>query len=123
MGKTMARIENGVVINLLWVDDDIVDTDELKNVYDLQINVGDTYTNNKFYHNGIEVLTFRKQMQKMLTDYDSALTEIASYIPSAMRRSNTNVSTIDSRKQIILDYLGELVSFIEMLEVTPDEQG
>ena len=121
MGKTLARIENGVVVNLEWVNDDVVDTDNLKNVYDLVINIGDTYENDKFYRDGVEVITFRKQIQKMLSDYDATLTEIASCIPAVMSISNTDNSTIDSRKELILDYLNDMVAALETLEVESDE--
>ena len=121
MGKTLARIENGVVVNLEWVNDDAVDTDNLKNVYDLQVNIGDTYENDKFYRDGVEVITFRKQIQNMLSEYDATLTEIASYIPAVMSLSNTDSSTIDSRKELILSYLNDMVSALEILEVKSDE--
>ena len=121
MGKTMARVENGVVVNLEWVDDDSVDTDYLKNVYDLQVCVGDTYENDKFYRNGVEVITFRKQMQNMLSDYDATLTEIASRIPTVMSVSNADISSIDFRKDMILNYLRDVVGALEELEVVSDE--
>ena len=121
MGKTLARVENGVVVNLEWVNDDVVETDNLKNVYDLHVNIGDTYENDKFYRDGVEVVTFRKQIQNMLADYDATLTEIASYIPAVMSISNTDISTIDNRKEMILNYLRDAVAALETLEVESDD--
>ena len=121
MGKTVARVENGVVVNLEWVNDDVANTDDLKNVYDLHVNIGDTYENDKFYRDGVEVITFRKQIQNMLSDYDATLTEIASYIPAVMSVSDMNNSTIDSRKELILNYLNDTVAALETLEVVSDE--
>lgn len=121
MGKTLARIENGIVINMEWVNDDAVETDNLKNVYDLKVNIGDTYENDKFYHDGVEVISFRKQIQNMLSDYDTALTEIASCIPAVMSISNATDSTINSRKELILNYLSDVVTALETLEVESDE--
>ena len=57
MAKNMARIENGIVVNVEWCSDVICETDTLKNVEDRPVGIGDTYENGKFYRNGVEVLT------------------------------------------------------------------
>ena len=57
MAKSMARIENGVVVNVEWYSDRTSETDTLKNIEDRLIEVGDTYSNGKFYRDGEEILT------------------------------------------------------------------
>lgn len=57
MAKTMARIENGVVSNLLWCSDLEPQTDTLIAVADRPVGIGDTYDGSYFYRNGEKVLT------------------------------------------------------------------
>lgn len=56
MAKNMARIENGIVINIEWRSDKEPETENLKNYEGYSIHIGDTYSNCKFYHDGKEVL-------------------------------------------------------------------
>lgn len=113
MAKTMARISNSVVINLEWVNDRTYETDVLRNIYDLQVKIGDEYRDGKFYHNGSEVVSYREQVRRLLASYDNALSEIESYIPSVMTVSEEGPPTIESRKQTILNYLVALVNAVE----------
>lgn len=57
MAKNMAVIENGVITNILWCDDGIAENETQKNIEDRLVEVGDTFENGKFFHNGVEVLT------------------------------------------------------------------
>lgn len=57
MAKNMAIIENGVITNILWCDDGIEENETQKNIEDRLVEVGDTFENGKFFHNGAEVLT------------------------------------------------------------------
>ena len=57
MAKSMARIENGVVVNVEWCSDRTSETDTLKNIEDRLIELGDTYSEGKFYRDGEEILT------------------------------------------------------------------
>lgn len=58
MAKNMARLdENNTVINIEWVSGDIEEANNLVNVYDYLIEIGDTYTNDRFYRNGKLILT------------------------------------------------------------------
>lgn len=66
MAKTMARIENGVVANLLWCSDQEVQTDTLIAVADRPVGIGDTYDGSDFYRDG----------EKVLTPLEAALAEI-----------------------------------------------
>ena len=113
MSKSMARIQNGVVINIEWVGDNTVEIDELKNIYDLHVNIGDTYSNSKFYRDGNRVLSFRERIRNMLTDYDTALTEIESYIPSTFSVKRNVAITLEDRKQNVLTYLTDLLAALE----------
>ena len=57
MAKSMALIENGTVVNMLWCSDSQPETDTLIDPTDRPVGIGDTYTDGKFYHDGEEVLT------------------------------------------------------------------
>lgn len=114
MGKSMARIQNGVVTNIEWVSDDTVESDTLKEMYGLHIRIGDTYSKCRFYRDSNRILSFREQVHNMVTDYDTALTEIESNIPSTMALNEHQNTTIEERKQHILSYLTAL------LEVTTE---
>lgn len=56
MAKNMARIENGIVINIEWRSNKEPETENLKSYDGYSIHIGDTYSNCKFYHDGKEVL-------------------------------------------------------------------
>lgn len=57
MAKSMARIEARVVVNMEWCSDDTPETDTLKSPDDHPVGIGDTYTDGKFYRDGVEILT------------------------------------------------------------------
>lgn len=123
MAKTMARIENDVVVNLEWVNDDVQVTDELKDIYDLQVEVGDVYNEGTFYRNGIEVLTYRQQVQNALSNYDNALTEIEETVstPTLLTTGDETPLTIEERKQNVLDRVDDILNALYALEVVPSE--
>ena len=66
MAKTMAQIENGVVVNMLWCSDREVQTDTLIAVADRPVGIGDTYDGSNFYRDGEKVLTPLEDAQKLL---------------------------------------------------------
>lgn len=76
MAKSMALIENGTVANMLWCSDSEPETDTIINPVDRPVGIGDTYSNGKFYRDGVEILTPLEEAQKKNTEYESALTEI-----------------------------------------------
>lgn len=76
MAKSMALIENGTVANMLWCSDSEPETDILINPADRPVGIGDTYSNGKFYRDGVEILAPLEEAQKKNTEYESALTEI-----------------------------------------------
>lgn len=76
MAKSMALIENGTVTNMLWCSDSKTETDTIINPADRPVGIGDTYSNGKFYRDGVEILTPLEEALKKNTEYESALTEI-----------------------------------------------
>lgn len=76
MAKSMALIENGTVANMLWCSDSKPETDTLINPVDRPVAIGDTYSDGKFYRDGVQILTLLEEAQKKNTEYESALTEI-----------------------------------------------
>ena len=76
MAKSMALIENGTIVNMLWCSDSQPETESLINPADRPVAIGDTYSDGKFYRDGTEILTPLEEAQKKITEYESALTEI-----------------------------------------------
>lgn len=76
MAKSMALIENGTIVNMLWCSDSQPETDTIINPADRPVGIGDTYSNGKFYRDGVEVLTQLEEALKKNTEYESALTAI-----------------------------------------------
>lgn len=76
MAKSMARIENGLVINVLWCSDSEPETENLIAPADRPVAIGDTYSDGKFYRDGVEILTPLEEALKKNAEYESALTEI-----------------------------------------------
>ena len=76
MAKSMALIENGTVINVLWCSDSQPETDTIINPADRPVGIGDTYSNGKFYRGGVEILTPLEEALKKNAEYEAALREI-----------------------------------------------
>ena len=76
MEKSMALIENGAVTNVLWCSDTEPETDILINPADRPVAIGDTYSNGKFYRDGVEILTPLEEALKKNAEYEAALSEI-----------------------------------------------
>lgn len=76
MAKSMALIENGTVANMLWCSDSQPETASLINPADRPVAIGDTYSDGKFYRNGVEILTPLEEARKKNTEYEAALSEI-----------------------------------------------
>ena len=72
MAKSMARIENGVVTNVEWYSDRSSEADTLKDIEDRLIEVGDTYSEGKFYRDGEEILTTADK----LAAYEALINEL-----------------------------------------------
>lgn len=72
-----AWIENGVVTNIIVLNDlNAEDFPEAVKMGDLPVAIGDTYTDGKFYRDGVEVLMPMEQAQAEMTEYKAALHEL-----------------------------------------------
>ena len=72
-----AWIENGVVTNIIALNDrNASDFPDAVRLGDLPVGIGDTYTYEKFYRGGVEVLTPMEQAQAEMTEYKAALHEL-----------------------------------------------
>ena len=76
MAKSMARIENSTVTNMLWCSASEPETATLVNPADRPVAIGDTYSDGKFYRDGEEILTPLEEALKKNAEYEAALTEI-----------------------------------------------
>lgn len=76
MAKSMALIENGTVTNMLWCSDSQSETATLVNPADRPVAIGDTYSDGKFYRDGVEILTPLEAAQKQNAEYEAALSGI-----------------------------------------------
>ena len=76
MAKSMALIENGTIVNILWCSNSEPETDILLDFADRPVAIGDTYSNGKFYRDGVEILTPLEEALKKNAEYESALSEI-----------------------------------------------
>jgi hypothetical protein len=63
MAKNMAFVENGIITNIIWCSDHTPATDTLIDPTGRRIGIGDTYTDGKFYRDGVEVLTEVEELQ------------------------------------------------------------
>lgn len=68
MAKSMALIENGTVTNMLWCSDSQPETDTIINPADRPVGIGDTYSNGKFYRDGVEILTPLEEALKTISE-------------------------------------------------------
>lgn len=69
-----ALIENNVVVNLISLSDR--NDSEFPNAVKLNnrpVAIGDTYTDGKFYRDGVEVLTETERLQAEIATYKTAL--------------------------------------------------
>lgn len=76
MAKSMALVDNGVVVNILWCSDRESETETLIDTADRPAAIGDSYESGKFYRNGEEVLTPLQAAMKKNAEYEAALSEI-----------------------------------------------
>ena len=68
MAKSMALIENGTVTNMLWCSDSQPETDTIINPADRPVGIGDTYSDGKFYRDGVEILTPLEEALKTISE-------------------------------------------------------
>lgn len=72
-----ALIDNGIVANIISLNDrNASDFPTAVKLGDRPVDIGDTYTDGKFYRDGVEVLTPLEQAQVEITEYKAALHEL-----------------------------------------------
>ena len=72
-----ALIDNGIVSNVIELNDrNASDFPTAVKLGDRPVAIGDTYTDGKFYRDGVEVLTPMEQAQAEMTEYKAALNEL-----------------------------------------------
>ena len=72
-----ALIDNGIVSNIIALNDrNASDFPNAVKLGDRPVGIGDTYTDGKFYRDGVEVLTPLEAAQAEIETYKSALTEL-----------------------------------------------
>lgn len=76
MAKNMAVITYGVVTNVIWCSDYTPETDICKDPGDRPVGIGDTYSDGKWYRDGVEILTPLEQAQKELADLQSQIADM-----------------------------------------------
>ena len=78
MTKTMAVVDGDTVINIIWCDAMQPETNTWKDPMDRPISIGDTYSDGKWYRDGVEILTPLEEALKKNAEYEAALSEIES---------------------------------------------
>lgn len=73
MPKNMARIKNGIVINIEWHADSSMETETLRDINSLHVGIGDVYDGSSFYHNGEKLLTPLEESNDKNTKLTTAL--------------------------------------------------
>lgn len=72
-----AIVTDGIVTNVIALNDrNASDFPTAVKLGDRPVGIGDTYTDGKFYRDGVEVLTPMEQAQAEIETYKSALTEL-----------------------------------------------
>lgn len=69
-----AIVTDGIVTNVIVLNDwNAGDFSDAVKLGDRPVGIGDTYTDGKFYHDGVEVLTPIEQAQAEMAEYKAAL--------------------------------------------------
>ena len=72
-----ALVDNGAVTNIIALNDrNASDFPTAVKLSDRPVAIGDTYTDGKFYRDGVEVLTPMEQVQEEIDAYKAALNEL-----------------------------------------------
>ena len=72
-----AIVDNGAVTNIIALNDrNASDFPAAVKLGDRPVAIGDTYTDGKFYRDGVEVLTPMEQAQAEIDAYKAALNEL-----------------------------------------------
>lgn len=109
MSKTMARIQNDVVINIERHSDYVRTSEDLVPVKYALVSVGDSYMDEKFYRDGKQVPMNTNALRKEISEYDSALSEIEAAIGITNAIHTPISAVIDKRKQDIISRISEML--------------
>ena len=72
-----ALIDNGIVVNIISLNDrNSSDFPAAVKLGDRPVGIDDTYTDGKFYRDGVEVMTPIEHAQAEITEYKAALHEL-----------------------------------------------
>lgn len=72
-----AIVTDGIVTNVIVLNDrNASDFPAAVKLDDRPVGIGDTYTDGKFYRDGVEVLTPMEQAQAEMAEYKAALHEL-----------------------------------------------
>ena len=72
-----ALVENGTVVNIIWLNErNEAEWPNAVRLGERMVEVGDTYTDGKFYRDGVEVLAPLEQAQAEIDAYKAALNEL-----------------------------------------------
>lgn len=99
MAKNMARIENGIVVNVEWWSDAKAESDTLKNYAGRTIMVGDSYSDGKFYRDGEEVLTDLEIIQKKVEELSSENANLVSAMSQLVEEVYNQDTNKDTNKE------------------------
>ena len=83
MAKSMALVENSTVTNMLWCSASEPETDALINPADRPVAIGDTYSNGKFYRDGVEILTPLGEALKENAEYKNLIASLSEVYENA----------------------------------------
>lgn len=78
MAKSMAIITNNIITNMIWCSDAAKETDTRKDPMGRPVGIGDTYSDGRWYRDGVEILTPLEEALKKNAEYEAALSEIES---------------------------------------------
>lgn len=76
MAKTMAVIDGGTVTNIVWCSDYTPETDTRKGPGGRAVGIGDTYSDGKWYRDGVEILTQLEQAQQNAKNLQDQMAEL-----------------------------------------------
>lgn len=78
MAKSMAVISDGIVTNMIWCNDAMQETETRKDPMGRHVGIGDTYSDGRWYRDGVEILIPLEEALKKNAEYEAALSEIES---------------------------------------------
>lgn len=77
MAKNMARVYDGVVLNVVWCTDTQPETETLVATSNRSVTAGDTYSDGKFYRDGEEILTPLEEALKENAEYKNLIASLS----------------------------------------------